>query len=494
MTIILNDNDMSISRNVGALSLHLAKARMSKPYTKLRDAVEGGISKAGRVGRFLVDAGETAKSSFKKLMVPGTFFEDIGIVYLGPIDGHNVSLVSEALRVAQKSKGPVLIHVVTQKGRGYAPAEMQPDVFHGVSSYDPDTGRFNGKSDRPSTYTEVFSKALVEESQARDDIVAITAAMPDGTGLTAFKEAHPNRFFDVGIAEEHAVTLAGGLAIGGQLPVVAIYSTFLQRAYDQIAINVALQDLHVVFCVDRGGLVGEDGTTHHGVFDLAYLRTLPNMKIMAPADGEQLRDALHSALYGVSGPIAIRYPRGEAASPLPTIGSSARSDDPSTAPSARLLPVGKAIKVREGSDVSILAIGRMVENAFQAAQILSEQGIEAAVYNMLWVKPLDGEAVREAAKAPLIVTVEEGTVVGGFGSAVLEALAAQRFGTVPDDHSANTTLSSADKACPRVLNIGIEDKFVSHGSIQQLLEEQGLSAQKLAVRIGHALDQEDQTL
>ncbi|HBT95315.1 MAG TPA: 1-deoxy-D-xylulose-5-phosphate synthase, partial [Coriobacteriia bacterium] len=258
MTIILNDNDMSISRNVGALSLYLGKARTSKPYTKIRDAVEGGIGRAGRVGRFLVDAGEAAKASFKKLMVPGTFFEDIGIIYVGPIDGHNIDLISEALSIARKVKGPVLVHVVTQKGRGFAPAEMQPDVFHGVGSYDPDTGHMGGKAGRRPTYTEVFSKTLMEEAESTKNIVAITAAMCDGTGLSAFREEHPERFFDTGIAEEHAVTLASGLAIGGQLPIVAIYSTFLQRAYDQIAINVALQNLHVVFCVDRGGLVGED--------------------------------------------------------------------------------------------------------------------------------------------------------------------------------------------------------------------------------------------
>ncbi len=482
MTIVLNDNDMSISRNVGALSLHLGKARISKPYTKLRDTVEGKISKAGRVGRFLVDAGEAAKSSFKKLVVPGTFFEDIGIVYIGPIDGHNVELVCEALRVAGKATGPVLIHVVTQKGRGFAPAEMQPDVFHGVSGYDPDTGRFNVKADKAATYTDVFSKALVKESETNDNIVALTAAMPDGTGLTAFKDVHPKRFFDVGIAEEHAVTLASGLAIGGKLPIVAIYSTFLQRAYDQIAINVALQNLHVVFCVDRGGLVGEDGTTHHGVFDLTYLRSLPNMKILAPADAQQLRDALHTAIKTTDGPIALRYPRGEAQNVIMPLGSEADGLNPIGQPPEQILPIGKAVKIREGSSVSILAIGRMVENAYKAASILSENGIEAAVYNMLWVKPIDEDAVLEAAKTGFVVTVEEGTVVGGFGSAVLEVLAA-RTGKA----------GGAEATMPRVLNIGIEDKFVSHGSIEQLLDEQGLTAKKLAGRITDALRQEDQT-
>jgi 1-deoxy-D-xylulose-5-phosphate synthase len=503
MTIVLNDNEMSISRSVGALSLYLGRARVSKPYTTLRDTVEGRVSSAGRVGRFLVNAGETAKDSFKKLMVPGTFFEDMGIVYIGPIDGHNIGAISKALRLSQKTSGPVLIHAVTQKGRGYAPAEMQPDVFHGVGCYDPNTGDFKSSLASAPTFTSVFSRALLEEARRDPRIVAITAAMTDGTGLAPFREELPERFVDVGIAEEHAVALAGGLALGGKLPVVAIYSTFLQRAFDQIVIDVALQEQHVVFCVDRAGLVGEDGSTHHGLFDLAYLRSIPGMRVMAPADREQLADALHTALALDGGPVALRYPRGEAPGP-----QGFRED-----PAPRMLPVGKATRIREGGDVSLLAVGRMVGPALEAAASLAERGIEAAVYNMLWVKPIDEAAVREAAAAPLVVTLEEGTVVGGFGAAVLEALARASVAVVPMGVDGDAAAVAADAAAvatadaaavatadaptapppqTRVLNVGVPDGFVSHGCIEQLFEELGLTGPQIAERIGHVLTREDQ--
>jgi len=472
MTILLNDNEMSISRNVGALSLHLGKARTSKTYTTLRDTVEDRVSSAGRVGKSLMKAGETAKSSFKKLVVPGTFFEDMGIVYIGPIDGHNIDALSEALRISKKSKGPVLIHAITQKGRGFAPAEMQPERFHGVSSYNPKTGKFNGKAGRTPTYTSVFSQAIINEAKKNKDIVVITAAMTDGTGLSQFKKEFPERFFDVGIAEEHAVALAGGLALSGKTPVVAIYSTFLQRAYDQLMINVALQDQHVVFCIDRAGVVGEDGTTHHGIFDLVYLRSIPGMRILAPADHRQLCDALHTAVALNDGPIALRYPRGA----VPASGRDADKVGGGTAPD--LLPVGKSVQLTEGGDVSILAVGRMVEKAKEAAMLLRQQGILASVTNMLWVKPIDEGAVIKAARTPLIVTLEEGTVVGGFGSAVLEALAR---------HSLRERYSGL-----RVLTIGIEDGFVKHGTVEKLFEELGLNAHQIAERIQHALQGEGQ--
>jgi 1-deoxy-D-xylulose-5-phosphate synthase len=514
MTILLNDNEMSISRNVGALSLYLGKARTSKPYTTLRNTVEGGVSRVGRIGRFLVGAGEAMKGSVKKLMVPGTFFEDMGIISIGPIDGHSIEAVSAALRAAQKAEGPVLIHAVTQKGRGYAPAEMRPEAFHGVSCYDPNTGTPNGKPVERPTFTSVFSRALLAEAQRDARIVAITAAMTDGTGLAAFRETFGNRFFDVGIAEEHGVALAGGLALGGKLPVVAVYSTFLQRAFDQMIIDVALQEQHTVFCVDRAGLVGEDGSTHHGLFDLAYLRAIPNMRIIAPADGEQLQDALHTALTLEGGPVALRYPRGETpVLPVVPLASLAAGDELLNAESAgskpvgskqagtksvagepagcgsegdaaaggadngytpRILPVGKALKLRAGADVSLLAVGRMVVSALNAAQLLADKGIEAAVYNMLWVKPVDEAAIREAASAPLVVTLEEGTVAGGFGTAVLEALARGSF--------------DANAPQPQVLNMGVPDSFVGHGRIEQLLEELGLTSPQIAERVATALE------
>jgi 1-deoxy-D-xylulose-5-phosphate synthase len=403
-----------------------------------------------------VNAGEAAKGSFKKLVVPGTFFEDMGITYIGPIDGHNIEAVSEALTMSRRAKGPVLVHAVTQKGHGHAPAELQPEAFHGVSIATP----------APSpTFTSVFSQALLAEAGSDPSIVAITAAMTDGTGLAPFKEAFGQRFFDVGIAEEHAVALAGGLALGGKLPVVAIYSTFLQRALDQLVIDVALQEQHVVFAVDRAGLVGEDGSTHHGLFDLAYLRVIPNMSILAPADSEQLVDALHTAL-AMDGPVALRYPRGDV-----------RDAPPERA--GRMLPIGKATRLQEGKDVSILAVGRMVAQARDAAVLLAERGIEAAVYNMLWVKPLDEEAVLQAAGSPLVVTLEEGTVVGGFGAAVLETLA--RFSTA--------------EGCPstKVLTLGVPDGFVGHGNVGQLFAEVGLAAPQIAERISRVIKPEDQT-
>ncbi|MDR2586969.1 MAG: 1-deoxy-D-xylulose-5-phosphate synthase [Coriobacteriales bacterium] len=477
MTILLNDNEMSISRNVGALSLYLGKARMSRPYTALRNTVEGRVSRVGRVGRFLVGAGEAMKGSVKKLMIPGTFFEDMGIVSIGPIDGHSIEAVTEALRAARKAEGPVLIHAVTQKGRGFAPAEMRPEVFHGVSCYDPDTGAPNGKPVERPTFTSVFSQALLAEAERNERIVAITAAMTDGTGLGPFREAFGSRFFDVGIAEEHGTALAGGLALGGKLPVVAIYSTFLQRAFDQMVIDVALQKQHVVFCVDRAGLVGEDGSTHHGLFDLAYLRAIPNMRIIAPADGEQLKDALHTALGLEGGPVALRYPRGEApvlpALPGEVPGGESEEDEVA-ARAPRVLPVGKAVELRAGADVALLAVGRMVSIALDVACLLAERGVEAAVYNMLWVKPVDETAIHRAAQAPLLVTLEEGTVTGGFGAAVLEVLAQESL--------------DADTPRPRVLNIGVPDDFIGHGRVDQLFEELNLTPPQIAERVATAFE------
>ncbi|MDR2197525.1 MAG: 1-deoxy-D-xylulose-5-phosphate synthase [Coriobacteriales bacterium] len=511
LVIVLNDNEMSISRNVGALSLYLAKARMGKLYTTLRDTVEDRLGSTGRFGRLLVNAGEAAKGSVKKLVVPGTIFEDIGITYIGPLDGHNIGALKEALSAARRASGPILLHAVTQKGRGYAPAEHRPDVFHGVGCYDPATGEFEVEEGRSPTFTAVFSTALLREAEHNEDIVAITAAMTDGTGLAPFCARYPERFFDVGIAEEHAVALAAGLALGGKIPVVAIYSTFLQRGFDQLMIDVALQKQHVVFCVDRAGLVGEDGTTHHGLFDLAYLRQIPGMKIIAPADAEQLADALHTALT-LDGPVAIRYPRGETprralrsvadsskgdggggevegakgAGEAVQAEASAQAEEAVQAEEAAqageahpaLLVPGKATRLRAGKDVSLLALGRMVPQALEAAELLAERGIEAAVYDMLWVKPLDVAAVCEAARAPLVVTLEEGTIAGGFGSAVLEALA----------HAMTTDFSLAPRLAPRVLTLGIPDEFVTHGSVACLFAELGLDAPRLAARIQDVLD------
>ena len=443
LTVILNDNEMSISENVGALAAYLGRVRLDTRYQRLRDDVESKVARIPGVGPAMVAAGEAAKQSFKQLVVPGMLFEELGWKYVGPINGHDVQQVQDAVTWARNAGGPVLIHAVTRKGQGYVPAERNPDMFHGVAPFEIESGRVNGSSGPPS-FTEVFGAALVAEASGDDRICAITAAMPAGTGLEGFATSFPDRFYDVGIAEQHAVGLAAGLAVGGRVPVVAVYSTFLQRAFDQVIMDVCLQDLHVVFCLDRAGLVGEDGPTHHGVFDLTYLRAIPNLTIMAPADEAELFDMLHTAL-AAEGPVAIRYPRGKGAGvPLPATPS--------------VLEVGRAQVRSEGSDVALLAIGRMTTTAQEAAALLAERGISASVVNMRWVKPLDLEAIRVAAEGhELIVTIEENTVLGGFGAAVLEA-------------ASDLALSTP------ILHLGVPDCFVTHGATSTLLSDVGLTA------------------
>ncbi len=442
LIVLLNDNEMSIAANVGALASYLARVRLDPRYTRLRDDVESTLSRIPGVGKAMVTAGEMAKESVKQLLVPGMLFEELGFKYVGPIDGHDVEMVQNAVTWAKQAEGPVLIHAVTRKGAGYVPAEDQPDTFHGISPFEVKTGKVNGSG--PSlTFTEVFSQAVVAEAAANDRIVAITAAMPSGTGLDFFAETYPERFYDVGIAEQHAVGLAAGLACGGRLPVVAIYSTFMQRAYDQLIMDIALQNLHVVFAMDRGGLVGEDGPTHHGVFDLSYLRSIPNMMVMAPADGIELVDMLHTALRA-DGPVAIRYPR-------------AKTGVNVVPPASRVLEAGKAEVRRTGTDVALLAVGRMVEVAEKAADQLLEAGVSASVVNVRWVKPIDLETVSWAAAShPLIVTIEENTGVGGMGAAVMESLSDLAI-TVP------------------VLRLSIPDCFVTHGATDKLLAQAGLA-------------------
>ena len=449
LIILLNDNEMSIAPNVGALSSYLARVRLDRRYRRLRDDVESALART-KLGAAMVAAGEAAKESVKQLLVPGMIFEELGIKYVGPIDGHDVAQVQNAVTWAKTNDGPVLIHAVTRKGMGYVHAEDRPDTFHGISPFSVETGKVNGSGEGPLSYTETFGRALVAEGEADERIVAITAAMPAGTGLTHFAERFPERFFDVGIAEQHAVGLAAGLAHGGQIPVVALYSTFLQRAYDQVIMDAALQNAHVVFCIDRAGLVGEDGPTHHGVFDLTYLRAVPNLMIMAPADEAELVNMLHTAI-AADGPVAIRYPRG-------TGRGVALPAEPI------VLEAGRAEVRREGADVAILAIGRMVEVAEQAAELLSAQGVEARVVNMRWVKPMDLEAVAEAANSSLVVTIEENTGLGGFGAGVLEVLA---------DLGSETP----------VLRLAIADCFVTHGAMDRLLAEVGLTPESVSAAV-----------
>lgn len=439
--IVLNDNEMSIAQNVGALASYLARVRLDPRYNRLRDDVETALAKT-KLGAAMVAAGEAAKESVKQLIVPGMLFEELGLKYVGPIDGHDVAAVQSAILRAKQVDGPVIIHAVTRKGTGYTHAEESPDTFHGIGPFSIETGKANG-SDGPISYTEAFSRSLVAEAAHDDRIVAITAAMPAGTGLDRFAEAYPDRFFDVGIAEQHAVGFAAGLALGGKLPIVAVYSTFLQRAYDQVIMDVALQNLHVIFCLDRAGLVGEDGPTHHGVFDLTYLRAVPNLMILAPADEAELAHMLHTAL-AADGPVAIRYPRGRGTGVgLPT--------------EPMVLEAGRAETLRTGTDVAVLAVGRTVVAAQRAADLLAEDHVSASVVNMRWVKPLDHETVAWAASSHrLIVTVEENTGLGGMGSAVLESLADLGI-EIP------------------VLRLSIPDCFVTHGAMEKLLAEVGLT-------------------
>ncbi len=454
LVIVLNDNEMSISQNVGALASYLARVRLDPRYNKLRDGVESKLAST-MIGRMFVGAGEAVKGSVKQLLVPGMLFEELGLKYVGPIDGHDVGQVQAAVERAKTNDGPVIIHAVTHKGQGYNHAEDQPDAFHGIGPFTISTGKTNG-SGGPISFTEAFSRALVAEAAKDERIVAITAAMPSGTGLDAFAEKYPERFYDVGIAEEHAVGMAAGLAVGGLLPVVAVYSTFMQRAYDQMIMDVALQNLHVVFCLDRAGLVGEDGPTHHGVFDLSYLRSIPNMMVLAPSDEAELAMRC-TRRWSLEGPVAIRYPRG-----------AGRGVEIPAEPEA--WEAGRAEIRSRGTDVALLGVGRTVPMCEAAAEILAEKGVSASVVNARWVKPLDFEMVSWAASEHrLVVTVEENTSMGGFGGAVCEALADLGLLTP-------------------VLRMAIPDCFVTHGAMAKLLSDVGLTAESISAAALGRLD------
>ncbi len=457
MVIILNDNEMSISRNVGALMKHFGAMRSSTQYQQTRDSVQDALEHSGNAGRALVQFGRSMKDSMKQFFLASSMiYEQLGIQCTTPIDGHNIGLLREILQTALSANGPVIVHVVTKKGEGYAPALNNPVDFHGVGAFDPATGKALKKPSTAPSYTNVFGNALVAEARKDKRIVAITAAMKTGTGLTGFAEEFPKRFIDTGITEGHAVGLASGLAFGGLKPVVAIYSTFLQRGIDQAIIDVALSNLDVVFAIDRAGLVGEDGPTHHGVFDLAYMRMIPNMRVLAPSNEAELVNALHTALE-LGGPFAIRYPRGAAAGvPLP--------EEPC------VLEPGRAQTLREGSDVALLAFGRMVGYALKAAELLEDAGVSARVVDMRWVKPLDVDAVVAAADTKLVVTLEEGVIMGGAGSAVMEAMA-QKALTTP------------------VLQLGIPDEFVTQGTANELFRSLNLHPEGIAHSVSERLGQ-----
>jgi len=446
--VILNDNEMSISRNVGAISSYLGKVITGELYTKVKKETEQLIKNIPRIGEPMLKVAKKAEESVKGLMGPGMLFEELGFKYVGPISGHRFDHLFPTLENIKKLNGPVLVHVVTKKGKDYPPAERDPAAYHGVPAFDIKTGLPLNKSTIP-TYTKVFGQTISKLAETNEKIVTISAAMPEGTGLSIFSERYPDRFYDVGIAEQHGVTFAAGLASGGFHPVVAIYSTFLQRAYDQIAHDVCLQNLPVTFAMDRAGLVGEDGPTHHGTFDISYLRHLPNIIIMAPKDEDELQHMLYTSV-NCQGPSAIRYPRGTG------VGVELRSH-------FRLLEIGKGEIIFEGSDVAIIAIGNMVYPSIEAAGILKKRGIDAAVINARFIKPVDESLIISLAnKYHNIITVEEGVLAGGFGSAVLETLERNSLSDV------------------KVKRIGLPDKFIEHGSIKELHNIYGLDAPGIA--------------
>ncbi|MBI5787655.1 MAG: 1-deoxy-D-xylulose-5-phosphate synthase [Candidatus Schekmanbacteria bacterium] len=431
LIVILNDNEMSISPNVGALSHYLNRIITGQPYHQLKKDIDHSLSAIPNVGKQMLHAVVRMKDAVKMLVVPTTLFDEMGFEYFGPIPGHNIKEMIETLEAIKKLEGPIILHLVTKKGKGYPPAETQPHSFHSAAPFDIESGCFKKKNGVPS-YTDFFADALAQLGEQDSRIIAISAAMPEGTGTNKFAKLFPGRFYDVGIAEQHAVTFAAGLAVEKLRPVVAIYSTFLQRAYDQIVHDVCMQNLPVTFCLDRGGIVGADGPTHHGIFDYAYLRHIPNMLVMAPKDENELRHMLYTATQQPC-PCSLRYPRDNGIGvPLDT--------------EFKPLAVGKAEILQTGQDVVLLAIGNMVYPALEAAKILSSGGIEATVVNARFIKPLDKELIcRLVKEIGCLVTIEEGCLPGGFGSAVLELLQEEGISS-------------------KITRLGIADLFIEHGN------------------------------
>ncbi|MFN4319469.1 MAG: 1-deoxy-D-xylulose-5-phosphate synthase [Aquificaceae bacterium] len=444
--VILNDNEMSISPNVGAISTYLSKILSGRFVQETRQKVKNLLEHLGSPALRVM---KLTEEFLKGLLSPGIIFEELGFNYIGPVHGHDLPALERTLENAKHIKGPVLLHIYTKKGKGYKPAEEDPTTWHGVAPYKRESGEFI-KKPSPPTWTSVFGKALIELAEMDPSIVVITPAMKEGSGLVEFSQRFPHRFFDVGIAEQHACTFAGGLALGGLKPIACYYSTFLQRAYDQVIHDIALQNIPVVFAIDRGGLVGDDGPTHHGVFDLSYLRCIPNMVVSAPKDEQELRDLLYTALQH-NGPFAIRYPRGPAYG-VPTEGF-------------RLLKVGSWELLREGRDGVILAVGYTVYQALKAAEDLSKEGIDLALVNARFVKPMDEDLLKELAQRyELFITVEDNVIMGGFGSGVLEKLAQMGY-------------------TKKVLNLGVPDRFVEHGNQNLLRNLVGIDAEGIKERV-----------
>ncbi|KAF0135334.1 MAG: 1-deoxy-D-xylulose-5-phosphate synthase [Candidatus Saganbacteria bacterium] len=454
LIVILNDNEMSISKNVGSISNYLTAVRTSDLYVDLRNRIESIVKKVPKYGVSLFEAARRLKDRTRQIVMNfkvDVIFEELGFTYFGPIDGHNIPLLMSTLHHAKEIQGPVLIHVLTKKGKGYLPAEAEPTRFHGTGAYDILTGHSLSNGSKAPSYTQTFGKTMCELAEKDEKIIAVTAAMIDGTGLEDFEKKYPSRFFDVGIAEEHAVAFAGALAKKGLTPVVAVYSTFLQRAYDQIMHDVSLQNLPVVFAVDRAGIVGEDGATHNGIFDIAFLRTVPNMVIMSPKDENELRNMLFTAVHHKNGPIAIRYPRAQGHGVKPT---DYKNPDIGTGEVAFSAKVHKIL---------IIALGSMVYPSVEAAELLEKENVGSIVINARFAKPLDNKLILKYARgADLVITVEEGIINGGFGSAVLELLAKEKIS---------------------VSIIGLPDKFIEHGKREEILELFGLTTKGIYKRV-----------
>ena len=446
--IILNDNNMSIAENVGGISEYLNGLRTNEVYTNFKSGVEQSLNRIP-YGNHLANQLKKTKSGIKQLFIPGMFFEDMGVTYLGPVDGHDIRKLLDVLKKAKRVKGAVLVHVLTKKGKGYEPAERHPARFHGAEPFDIETGLPKNRR-KKANYQDVFSTCMVKLGQRNEKVVAITAAMPDGTGLKRFRLNYPDRFFDVGIAEEHAVTFAAGLAAGGMRPIFAVYSSFLQRAYDQVLHDVCIQNLPVVFAIDRAGLVGSDGETHQGIFDLSYLSSIPNMHIMAPKNKWELSDMLKFAVE-FDGPVALRYPRGEAYDGLKDF--------------RRPIVYGKSEVIYEEEDIALLAVGSMVKTAEQVRRNLKGIGYSCTLLNGRFIKPVDTDILEELAKDHrLIVTMEENVRSGGFGERVQDYI--------------------VDRELPvHVLEITLPDEYVEHGNVSLLYEEVGIDADSVTKRI-----------
>ena len=447
--IVLNDNNMSISENVGGVSKYLNNVRTADGYLDLRDGVYNTLKDMPKYGNQMVKFIRRAKNSVKQLVIPGMLFEDMGITYLGPVDGHDIGQMVRVFNVAKRVKKAVLVHVLTQKGKGYLPAERHPARFHGAEPFEVETG-LPAHPRAKANYTDIFSTVMTKLGQRDEKVVAITAAMPDGTGLKRFRNMYPERFFDVGIAEEHAVTFAAGLAAGGMKPIVAIYSSFLQRAYDQILHDVCIQNLPVVFAIDRAGLVGSDGETHQGIFDLSYLSSIPNMHIMAPKNKWELSDMMKFAI-DFGAPIAVRYPRGEAYDGLKE--------------HRKPIVYGKSEWIYEEGDICLLAVGSMVKTACQVREQLKEKGYSCSLINARFVKPLDEDTIESAYDAHrLFVSMEENVASGGYGEKVREFLDRKKWGKA-------------------FLSIAIPDAYVEHGNVELLRQEIAIDADSVTKRI-----------